>query len=597
MKFRKLYALVLVLSMVFGLTACGGRASDASTSIVPEENTQTVTEPIQDEVESVKPFALGYYSGIGINPYTCDNAQNQTIVGLIYEPLFELDNNFQAQPCIARSISVERSGSGSEIGNDTGSDTAEEVQEGNEENASEEVTPIQSNYTVAATIKLREDVLFSDGSILNAADVVYSINCASASGSVYHNRLSRVTSVTALSDYKVRIVFQSGNTSVASMLDIPIVKEGTGDQKVPIGSGPYKVQLKDGTPHKLVQNEYWWQLGNSYSVGGEEEPADMTNMTDGDASTQVLGKTEREIQYSLEEIGLYTAADSDQLIFGFSSGDISMLSTDITGTSSLRFDGSYQVFDYDTTNLLYLGLNTGTNSACKKEDLRNAIYQSVDREKLVRKSLASHAVAALMPVSPSSELYNEELEKQLMYQTETARSLCSAANPGYEMTLVVNADSTFKVDMAKEIEQELEAVGLDIGVEALEWSDFKKALQNGNYDLYLGEVKMSNNFDLTAFLNKQGSLNYSGYDSKTLQSLLNNLQAAIGDERPKAAKDLYTKLAEEAPFVPLCFKRYSVFAQKNYMDRIYATQSNLFHQFYRWQFTLPVLEADGTFDD
>lgn len=106
---------------------------------------------------------------------------------------------------------------------------------------------------------------------------------------------------------------------------------------------------------------------------------------------------------------------------------------------------------------------------------------------------------------------------------------------------------------------------------------------------------MSNNFDLTAFLNKKGSLNYSNYDSKTLQSLLNKLQAAIGDERPAAAKSLYTQLAEEAPFVPLCFKQYSVFAQKNYLERIYATQSNLFHEFYRWQFTLPVLEADGTF--
>ena len=591
MRFRKIYSLILVLAMVLALASCGKQTPDASTSLPTEEDTATVTEPIQDEEEAVKPFALGYYSGIGINPYTCDNAQNQTIVGLVYEPLFELDESFQAQPCIARSISIKRSGSGSTDSNDTGADTAEEVKDGNEQENAEEITTVQSNYTVTATIQLREDVVFSDGSSLDAGDVVYSLECARESGSVYHNRLSRVTSVFVINSYQIQIVFQSGNTSVAAMLDIPIVKEGTGDQKVPVGSGPYQIQLKDGTPHKLVQNEYWWQLGNTYSVGGEEEPG----ATPGNASNQVLGKTERTIQYSLEEIGLYTAADSDELIFGFSSGDISMVSTDITGTNSLYFDGSYQVFDYDTTNLLYLGLNTGTKSACKKEALRNAIYQAVDRETLVRKSLASHAVAAAMPVAPSSPLYDTELEEQLTYQLDTARSLCADANPGYEMTLVVNADSTFKVDMAGEIEKELESAGLDIQVEALEWSNFKKALQDGDYDLYLGEVKMSNNFDLTAFLNKKGSLNYSNYDSKTLQSLLNKLQAAIGDERPAAAKSLYTQLAEEAPFVPLCFKQYSVFAQKNYLERIYATQSNLFHEFYRWQFTLPVLEADGTF--
>lgn len=590
MKLKQFLAMFLVLAMMVSLCACGSSEADTSADISAVDE-GSMEEEMPEEEESFQPFALGYYGGVGINPYTCDNSQNQTIVGLVYEPLFQLDEHFQATACIAKSISVNRtktSGGTDEVESDTEADSSGEEGDSSEKSSQKKT---QSSYTVTAVIKLRDDVKFSDGSALTGDDVVYSLNLARASGSVYASRLSKLASVSG-SASKVTLTFKSGNTSVAALLDIPIVKSGTGSDKVPVGTGPYQVQLKDGSPHKLVQNSYWWQTGKSYTVGGEEDPADSAQ---GDSSdVVVLGETSYTIGLPLKEIGLYVANDSDDLIFGFSSGDMSMVSTDITGTDSLSFTGSSSVFDYETTDLLYLGFNTDSG-ACKKQELRSAIYQSVDRATLVRKSLASHAVAAYMPAAPASSLYSQELEEALAYDLENAKNLCQSAGAGSSLLLIVNSDSTFKVDMAHEIKNELEQAGFSVQVEALEWSKFKSALKEGDYDLYLGQVKMSNNFDLSAFLSKSGSLNYSGFSSSDLNSKLDALYAATGDDRTAAAAELYKALAAEAPFAPLCFKNYSIFARKGYLEKEYATQSNLFYQFYRWSFTDEVLEADGTF--
>lgn len=567
LKKRKLLALLLALAMVLSLAACGKGEGDGSTSAEPDSSQAEPEEiPEEEPQEEVKPFTLGYYAGVGINPYTCDNAQNQTIVGLVYEPLFSIDEHFQATTCLAKSISVERSASPVTVSDENGKS--------------------KKTNTVTVSIKLQEGIQFSDGSSLDASDVTYSLNLAKAEGSVYASRLSKLSSVTG-SGSRVTLVFHSGNTSVAALLDIPIVKEGTGGDKVPVGTGPYQVKLKDGKPNKLVKNPNWWQEGMTYTITAEQ---DTGKETAGDASAVELNTTKGTISYPLDEIGLSTAEDSDELIFGFSSGDVSMVSTDITGTGSLSFTGSYQVFDYDTTDLLYLGFNT-EEGPCKEQKLRQAIYQAVDRETIARKSLSSHAVAAYMPVAPSSNLYDNELAKKLAYDLSQAKELCGDVRPGSELTLIVNSDSTFKDGLAREIETELEAAGLAVRVETLDWSSFKDALKDGDYDLYLGEVKMSGNFDLYSFLNKSGSLNYSGYKSSELTSLLNKLYAATGDSRPAAASALYEQLVDEAPFAPLCFKKYSVFAQKGYMEKIYPTQSNLFNQFYRWQFSDSLLEA------
>ncbi len=612
MKKRSFLSLVLVLSLLLGLTACarqGDSSADGDTSAEGSADAsveEAVEEP--EETDALSAFGLGYYKGVGINPYFCDNAQNQTIAGLVYETLFEVNESFQAIPCLAESVTAEVRSTGTttmedEEEDDTEADDAD-AQTGDEETdpgaaeeegdgsasaeAEETAETAITTYETDVTITLRSGVTFSDGSTMDADDVVYSIKMAMDSDSVYYNRLSTVTSVSQGSSTTVYLTISGANTNVAAVLDIPIVKNGTGEELFPVGTGPYIPQRnKNGLPTKLTANSSWWQLTREY-----EEEVENLNSTSGSDATMLVTKT---ITQPLEEIKIYAVEDSDELVFGFSSGNVSVVSTDMTGTDSLSYTGSYTVTDYATTNMIYLGCNT-SEGACAEQSLRAAIYRSLNRETLVSRMLAGHAEAAALPVSPSSTLYDEELAAELSYDRSAAEELCKSADPGSTLTLVVNSNSSFKVALAKEIAQELEDAGLDVEVEVLSWSKYKKALRNGDYDLYLGEVKMKGNFDLTQFIGYGGSLNYSNYYDADLAELSRLFNCASSEERASAASEFYRALAEQAPFIPVCFKTYSLLSREGYLTSQKPTQQNLFFHFWDWSFTEAAVEVSKAED-
>ncbi|MCD8353335.1 MAG: ABC transporter substrate-binding protein [Clostridiales bacterium] len=608
MKKRSFLSLVLVLSLLLGLTACarqgdssadGDNSAEGSADASVEE---VVEEP--EETEELSAFGLGYYKGVGINPYFCDNAQNQTIAGLVYETLFEVNESFEAIPCLAESVTAEVRSTGTttmksdedeekekntdtQTGDeDTETDPGADEEEGDGSASAEGKESTETaitTYETDVTITLRSGVTFSDGSTMDADDVVYSIERAMDSDSVYYNRLSTVTNVWQGSSTTVYLTISGANTNVAAFLDIPIVKYGTGEDLFPVGTGPYiPKRNKNGLPTKLTANTSWWQLTREY-----EEEVENLNSTSGSDTTMLVTKT---ITQPLEEIKIYAVEDSDELVFGFSSGNVSVVSTDMTGNDSLTYTGSYSVTDYATTNMIYLGCNT-SEGACADQSLRAAIYRSLNRETLVTRMLAGHAEAAVLPVSPSSTLYDEELAAELAYDRDTAAELCGAADPGSTLTLVVNSNSSFKVSLAKEIAQELKDAGLDVEVETLSWSKYKKALRNGDYDLYLGEVKMKGNFDLTQFIGYGGSLNYSGYYDADLSELSRLFNCASSEERADAASEFYQALAEQAPFIPVCFKTYSLLSREGYLTSQKPTQQNLFFHFWDWSFTEEAVEA------
>ena len=151
------------------------------------------------------------------------------------------------------------------------------------------------------------------------------------------------------------------------------------------------------------------------------------------------------------------------------------------------------------------------------------------------------------------------------------------------MTLVVDQDSSYKSSAAGDIARQLNAAGFDVTVQRLAWEDYLSALQNGKFDLYLGEVKLTADFDPSPLL-PGGALNYGRYSDQAMAALLSAFRAAQGEERISAAQALYARLGETAPFAPLCFKNWSVLSQWGQLTGLAPTQQNVFYQFGNWNF-------------
>lgn len=553
MNIRRISALTIALSLLLSLTACGGQGDSSQGSA--SDAAPAASDQSSGGASAAQSFSLGYYKGEGLHPYTCSNTTNQNLMGLIYEPLFAIDQTFAAEPCLAKSCTIQvTSASGSEEEKDTEGDASETGTEGDETDqkdaSKEEKKKEQPRSKIAGkttcTIQLRDDVTFSDGTSLSAEDVVYSLEQAKGKGSIYRERLSDVTSITASGSTTVVIEINAADAAFDSLLDIPIISRSGGSN--PIGTGPYVLNTKKGKAVSMTRNTNWWQEGTL--------PADT--------------------------ITLYAADDSDMMIFGFGSGSISMVNTDLTGTNALSYTGDYNVVDYPTTSMLYVGCNTHSGP-CQNQSFRQALYYVFDRDTLATKMLSGHAEPTVLPVSPKSKLYDEKLAETYAWSEETAKKkLADGHYYNQTLKLIVNKESAFKTAFAEEMKKELEAIGIKVQVEALAWDEFADALDERSFDLYLGEVKLKSNFDLTAVIGSNGNLNYGGYQDKDLEKLLTKFQTADKASRAAAAKNLYKAVADAAATIPLCFKNHSVLTHWSANASIAPTQQNLFYHIAEW---------------
>lgn len=553
MNIRRISALTIALSLLLSLTACGGQGDSSQGSA--SDAAPAASDQSSGGASAAQSFSLGYYKGEGLHPYTCSNTTNQNLMGLIYEPLFAIDQTFATEPCLAKSCTIQvTSASGSEEEKDTEGDASETGTEGDETDqkdaSKEEKKKEQPRSKIAGkttcTIQLRDDVTFSDGTSLSAEDVVYSLEQAKGKGSIYRERLSDVTSITASGSTTVVIEINAADAAFDSLLDIPIISRSGGSN--PVGTGPYVLNTKKGKAVSMTRNTNWWQEGTL--------PADT--------------------------ITLYAADDSDMMIFGFGSGSISMVNTDLTGTNALSYTGDYNVVDYPTTSMLYVGCNTHSGP-CQNQSFRQALYYVFDRDTLATKMLSGHAEPTVLPVSPKSKLYDEKLAETYAWSEETAKKkLADGHYYNQTLKLIVNKESAFKTAFAEEMKKELEAIGIKVQVEALAWDEFADALDERSFDLYLGEVKLKSNFDLTAVIGSNGNLNYGGYQDKDLEKLLTKFQTADKASRAAAAKNLYKAVADAAATIPLCFKNHSVLTHWSANASIAPTQQNLFYHIAEW---------------
>ena len=346
------------------------------------------------------------------------------------------------------------------------------------------------------TFTLRSGITFSDGTPLTGQTVADALNTALGAESRYASRLSGVTGVEASGENTVTITLSRPNGNLPLLLDIPIAL-GTGDR--PAGTGPY-VFSQQGDSLSLTARSGWWQ----------------------DKSLPCT------------EIPLRAVSRSDDLIFAFSSGDVSLVDVDLMGTNAMGYSGSYETWDYATTDLIYLGFNT-QSGLCRSAGVRTALTRGIDRDAVAQTVYASHAVSTALPVHPASPLYDQTLAGVLSYAPEALVSqLEDLGVLGRELVLLVNRENTAKLSAAQLIAGQLESAGMEITVNALDFEDYTAALAQGDFDLYLGEVVLTADFDLTALLSSGGALNYGRWQDAQGDSLLSAFVQASGEARTAA---------------------------------------------------------------
>ena len=212
-------------------------------------------------------------------------------------------------------------------------------------------------------------------------------------------------------------------------------------------------------------------------------------------------------------------------------------------------------------NMVYLGMN-GTNGALNKY-IRSAIAVKLDCEDIALSSYQGHAAAVKLPVNPESTVAGQvkavetagdkALADRIIDNCGYTRYSGSAkTNGSYSLSfsLIVNNDNRYRVAAAYGIADSLRESGINVRVDLLSFEDYSQRIAAGNFELYIGEIKLDGSMDISAFF-KDGTAFSAGID-KTGRSATDYFRYRAGEITPA---EYFAGFAEEFPFIPICFRQ------------------------------------------
>ena len=539
-KKKRILCLLLALAMLLSLAACGSRAAEEEEILESTGGKDVTRAPALDAV-----FSVNSNSRYSKNPFVATNHANQLICSLVYENMVELDNNFEV---------IRGEGIISEWKcDDTGKNW--------------ELTIEPGHY-------------FSDGSEVMPRDVSYSMGWAINSDR-YYGRFASYQGASP-GEGVVYVTLGIGDRQFIKLLNMPVIKSATyGDLgpagNTPIGSGPYCYNEEGDA---LIANEYY--------PGYEDLPVDTVYLKE------------------------YNNADA--IISAFEDGYIDVVINDPSSYTNLGYASSNEFHTFSTTNMHYVAFNEESMLG-RYSYFRLAMEHAFNRAYLVE-LLHGNAVAAALPMYPTCSAYPTALEDRLAYDLEACRNILFAAGvqdydedgqlefmsgspQEIDLNFVVCADSSAKCGIARRFQEDMASIGLKVTVHELTWSNYMKALEEGQFkagkqtvtmDMYYGEVRLRNNFDLTELLqprdknNEMTNLNFTRSKDATIVARIERYLAAPDSTRA----DEYYQLCDyimntSGELVVIGFEKQQIITRRGVCRGINANFGNPLYDFANWE--------------
>lgn len=461
-------------------------------------------------------LSLPYVKGDALNPFTAKSLPNQLLSTVLYDSLYVVDETLAPQPLLAASGSV----SGTQ-----------------------------------ARVSLRGGIVFSDGSAVSAADVAYSFEKALASPQ-YQAQLSNFSSV-RVQNGSIVFTLKKNDPHALACLTFAIIKSGTDSPvtAIPTGSGRYTAVRGDSSV-TLKANKSWFK-GNSMRFAS---------------------------------IPLVDVPDSDSVIHSLEIGNVNFICKDLSA-------GVYQRINANTTeflmnNLVFLGIQSG-NELLQNQKVLQAMSLALAREEIASSAYQGHATAAAIPFRPDWYALKGLSTAQVRQDKEAAIKLLQEAGFGQagdsgaratngkalSFTLAVNKENPFRLSAANMIASQLSSVGIQVTVSQLSWADYTKAVQGGSFDLYLGEVKLSNNMSLAPFFDEAGAakagINQEGAAKVSYDQMLTGAVSL---------QDYLNTFQENPAFLPLCFRKGVAARSRDVQGDLVCHSGDVYTNLQDWHF-------------
>jgi peptide/nickel transport system substrate-binding protein len=381
MKNKKAYACILLMFAGLAVfTSCSGRGKGSSNEL---------RFGFTSEPSTLDPLNPG------------NTADGRSILFNVFEGLVKPDTEGTLQPCIAESWTIDENG-------------------------------------LVYNFKLRENMRFHDGSLLDSADVKFSLDTATSAG---FDGLTMIKEVTAPDAHHVTVILKSPDHEFLPYLSIAVVRAGNNErEKNVIGTGPFFIESY-AAQQNLVMRKFdgYWQR-------------DLPR---------------------LDKVTIVFFANSDALMLALRGGSID--GANITGAPAAQLDHRYfDIVHSYSAAVQVLALN---NAFPSLDDLRvrKAINYGIDVQGIINAAFFGVGEVSGSPIIPGLSAYYEK-SLSYPYDPDAARALLAEAGygEGRRLALEITVPSNYimHVDTAQVIVSQLEKIGIDAGIKLIDWESW-----------------------------------------------------------------------------------------------------------------------------
>lgn len=517
---KRIIALLICFSLILAVfSGCKTQSGQAD-----GETTDTSFEAETDSAQQTKKpvdrkISLSYNAKQSFNPFQTESTTNKNISTLVYDSLFRLDSGYNAVPLLAKSYSLEKK---------------------------------------KLTVILNGNLYFSDGSPLTVNDVLASFKAAKSSP-VYSSRLKNIKAASVGTEAN-SIVFTLNNESIYAVncLDFPIAKSGTTAKGRPVGSGRYTLKKTDGG---------YILSANAQNTRHEEPEQEKIYLSPADAEISEL--------YQLQ------------------IGDISFMYDDMSQKSQ-RKQISAGTAEIPMNTMVFLGFNNN-GELFSDTRLKKAVEAAIDLSTICSSAYGSllkpcvtvfnpdwSTVSAFSAQTPKKQpALSEQLLEECGYIFAYENNVYRSKNFVFlEMTVLVNSENEEKTKAAKLIADGLRQVGIDAEVEAVEFEEYKKRLREGDFDLYVGEIKLTADMDLSPFFSENGEAGYTIDSDSTVSKAYYDFAAG------KIDVSTFDKVFDEyKPFIPVGYRYGIAYYSRELRYEGTVSENDIFANIYSWSFS------------
>jgi peptide/nickel transport system substrate-binding protein len=201
-----------------------------------------------------------------------------------------------------------------------------------------------------------------------------------------------------------------------------------------------------------------------------------------------------------------------------------------------------------------------------KTEVRVALNYAINREAIVTGLYGGYGVPAVNPLPPTVWSYDKSISGY-PYDPEKAKAMLAAAGvkPGFKTTLyAMNGPRPYMPDplkVAEAIQSDLKNVGIDASIRSLEWGTYLDEMQHGKHTIgligWVGDNGDPDNF-LYVLLDKESARipaqNMAFWKNDRVHELLVGAQEETDVAKRTAAYQEVQKIAHaEAPWVPIAY--------------------------------------------